>query len=166
MFSERERAQLMWIWEDNSYKASTDVCLHCVWGGAGMEGSLAGPQEACSPPHPPNLAYNNLILNMQYCKYVFFLKDKWKILQTSFGRQLLVELLHLLVLDLAPGHALFAHLGHLCAPLLKLAVVPLYELLQKSWPVGGRGTSNRIRTENRARPSSPTKERGSPLLHP
>lgn len=35
--------------------------------------------------------------------------------------------------DLASGHALFAHLGHFVAPLLKLAVIPLYQLLQKSW---------------------------------
>lgn len=37
------------------------------------------------------------------------------------------------MLDLASGHALFAHLGHFIAPLLKLAVIPLYQLLQKSW---------------------------------
>lgn len=45
----------------------------------------------------------------------------------------MVELLHLLVFDLASGYTLFAHLSHFVAPLLKLAVIPLYQLLQKSW---------------------------------
>lgn len=47
----------------------------------------------------------------------------------------MVELLHLLVFDLASGYTLFAHLSHFVAPLLKLAVIPLYQLLQKSWEI-------------------------------
>lgn len=42
------------------------------------------------------------------------------------------------MLDPAPGHALPAHLRHLLAPLLKLAVVLFNKLLQERWTGGGQ----------------------------
>lgn len=47
------------------------------------------------------------------------------------------------MLDFAPGHALFAHLGHFVAPLLKLAVVALHQLLQESCGEKGKEKATR-----------------------